>query len=119
MFQLLVANIQFDQQYDKNPLVNAMVVGLVHHDDVQKGVAAGKIYVAFMLVGIPEKTELVVHRFLQKWSIAGKEENSSAVAIGDPQIGKKLMDACLEVIHSDALVGIQDMGAAGLTSSAK
>src|SRR5699024_9191879 len=44
--------------------------------------------------------------------------NTSKVAIGDPDIEKKLIDACLEVTKSDALIGMQDMGAAGLTSSA-
>src|SRR5699024_8849781 len=46
------------------------------------------------------------------------EEHTSSVAVGNPTIEKKLIEACLEVIHSDALIGMQDMGAAGLTSSA-
>src|SRR5699024_981530 len=50
--------------------------------------------------------------------VEASDSNSSKVAIGDPHIEKKLIDACLEVTKSDALVGMQDMGAAGLTSSA-
>src|SRR5699024_8431628 len=50
--------------------------------------------------------------------VAAEEDHSSSVAIGDPEIEKRLIDACLEVIQSDALIGMQDMGAAGLTSSA-
>ena len=110
--------IQFDEQYAENPLVNAMVVGLVHHDDVQKGVAAGVGNVVIYAGGDTGKDGVGGASFSSDVVEGGKEENTSAVAIGNPQIGKKLMDACLEVIHSDALVGIQDMGAAGLTSSA-
>ena len=109
--------IQFDEQYAENPLVNAMVVGLVDHGDVQKGLAAGVGNVVIYAGGDTGKDGVGGASFSSEVVDTGKEENSSAVAIGNPQIGKKLMDACLEVIHSDALVGIQDMGAAGLTSS--
>ena len=111
--------IQFDEQYAENPLVNAMVVGLVDHGDVQKGLAAGVGNVVIYAGGDTGKDGVGGASFSSEVVDTEKEGNSSAVAIGDPQIGKKLMDACLEVIHSDALVGIQDMGAAGLTSSAK
>ena len=109
--------IQFDAQYEENPLVNAMVVGLISHDDMQKGVAAGVGNVVIYAGGDTGKDGVGGASFSSDVVEAGKEENTSAVAIGNPQIGKKLMNACLEVIHSDALVGIQDMGAAGLTSS--
>ncbi|HHW38995.1 MAG TPA: phosphoribosylformylglycinamidine synthase subunit PurL [Bacillales bacterium] len=110
--------IQFDEQYEENPLVNAMVVGLVHHDDVQKGIAAGVGNLVIYAGGDTGKDGVGGASFSSEVVEAGKEENKSAVAIGNPHIGKKLMHACLEVIQSDALVGIQDMGAAGLTSSA-
>ena len=110
--------IQFDKQYEENPLVNAMVVGLISHDDMQKGVAAGVGNVVIYAGGDTGKDGVGGASFSSDVVEAGKEENTSAVAIGNPHIGKKLMNACLEVIHSDALVGIQDMGAAGLTSSA-
>ncbi|EKN68112.1 phosphoribosylformylglycinamidine synthase subunit PurL [Schinkia azotoformans] len=110
--------IQFDEQYEENPLVNAMVVGLISHDDVQKGVAAGVGNVVIYAGGDTGKDGVGGASFSSDVVEAGKEENKSAVAIGNPHIGKKLMNACLEVIQSDALVGIQDMGAAGLTSSA-
>ena len=109
--------IQFDEQYAENPLVNAMVVGLVDHGDVQKGLAAGVGNVVIYAGGDTGKDGVGGASFSSEVVDTEKEGNSSAVAIGDPQIGKKLMNACLEVIHSDALVGIQDMGAAGLTSS--
>ena len=109
--------IQFDEQYAENPLVNAMVVGLVDHNDVQKGLAAGVGNIVIYAGGDTGKDGVGGASFSSEVVDTEKEGNSSAVAIGDPQIGKKLMNACLEVIHSDALVGIQDMGAAGLTSS--
>lgn len=109
--------IQFDKQYEENPLVNAMVVGLVNHEDVQKGLAAGVGNVVIYAGGDTGRDGVGGASFSSDVVEAGQEENTSAVAIGNPEIGKKLMDACLEVIHCDALVGIQDMGAAGLTSS--
>ena len=109
--------IQFDEQYAENPLVNAMVVGLVDHKDVQKGLAAGVGNIVIYAGGDTGKDGVGGASFSSEVVDAEKEENTSAVAIGNPEIGKKLMNACLEVIHSDALVGIQDMGAAGLTSS--
>lgn len=109
--------IQFDNQYEENPLVNAMVVGLVSHDDMQKGVAAGIGNVVIYAGGDTGKDGVGGATFSSD-VVEADEENKSAVAIGNPDIGKKLMKACLEVIHSDALVGMQDMGAAGLTSSA-
>ncbi|AXI08192.1 phosphoribosylformylglycinamidine synthase subunit PurL [Oceanobacillus sp. 143] len=110
--------VQFDAQYEENPLVNAMIVGLVNHDDVQKGIAAGVGNTVIYAGGDTGKDGIHGATFSSDVVDGGQEENSSAVAIGDPHIGKKLIAACLDVIHSDALVGIQDMGAAGLTSSA-
>lgn len=109
--------VQFDECYEENPLVNAMVVGLINHDDVQKGVAAGVGNTVIYAGGSTGKDGIHGATFSSD-VVEGEKDNTSAVAIGDPQIGKKLIAACLEAIQSDALVGIQDMGAAGLTSSA-
>ncbi|WP_085993308.1 phosphoribosylformylglycinamidine synthase subunit PurL [Oceanobacillus senegalensis] len=109
--------VQFDESYEENPLVNAMVVGLVNHDDVQKGLAEGVGNTVIYAGGDTGKDGIHGATFSSD-VVESEKDNSSSVAIGDPQIGKKLIAACLEVIHSDALVGIQDMGAAGLTSSA-
>ncbi|MCF3943002.1 phosphoribosylformylglycinamidine synthase subunit PurL [Oceanobacillus alkalisoli] len=109
--------VQFDESYEENPLVNAMVVGLVNHQDVQKGVASGVGNTVIYAGGKTGRDG--IHGATFSSDVVGAEEDhTSAVAIGDPHMGKKLIEACLEVIHSDALVGIQDMGAAGLTSSA-
>ncbi|MHA6252575.1 phosphoribosylformylglycinamidine synthase subunit PurL [Oceanobacillus sp. CAU 1775] len=109
--------VQFDESYEENPLVNAMVVGLVEHQDVQKGIAAGPGNTVIYAGGKTGRDGIHGATFSSD-VVESEEDHTSAVAIGDPQMGKKLIDACLEVIHSDALVGIQDMGAAGLTSSA-
>lgn len=109
--------VQFDECYEENPLVNAMVVGLVKHDDIQKGVATGVGNTVIYAGGKTGRDGIHGATFSSD-VVEAEEENESRVAIGDPHTGKKLIAACLEVIHSDALVGIQDMGAAGLTSSA-
>ncbi|WP_156856878.1 phosphoribosylformylglycinamidine synthase subunit PurL [Oceanobacillus sp. AG] len=109
--------VQFDESYEENPLVNAMVVGLVNHQDVQKGVAAGVGNTVIYAGGKTGRDGIHGATFSSD-IVEAEEDHKSAVAIGDPHMGKKLIEACLEVIHSDALVGIQDMGAAGLTSSA-
>ncbi len=109
--------VQFDESYEENPLVNAMVVGLVDHDDVQKGIAAGAGNTVIYAGGKTGRDGIHGATFSSD-VVEGDKDHTSAVAIGDPHIGKRLIEACLEVIHSDALIGIQDMGAAGLTSSA-
>lgn len=109
--------VQFDESYEENPLVNAMVVGLVDHKDVQKGVAAGVGNTVIYAGGKTGRDGIHGATFSSD-VVESEKDNTSAVAIGDPHMGKKLIEACLEVIHSDALIGIQDMGAAGLTSSA-
>ncbi|TRM07001.1 phosphoribosylformylglycinamidine synthase subunit PurL [Staphylococcus hominis] len=109
--------IEFDERYDGNPLVNAMCVGVINHDMVQKGTAKGEgnsvIYVGLKTGrdGIHGAT------FASEELTEESESKRPSVQIGDPFVGKKLMEATLEAITFDELVGIQDMGAAGLTSS--
>lgn len=109
--------IQFDNCYEENPLVNAMCVGLINHEDIQKGIAAG-VGNTVIYAGRDTGRDGIHGATFSSEEIDETEENSSAVALGDPHIEKRLIDACLEVIQSDALIGMQDMGAAGLTSSA-
>ncbi|MDK9865039.1 phosphoribosylformylglycinamidine synthase subunit PurL [Staphylococcus sp. IPLA37010] len=109
--------IEFDSRYDGNPLVNAMCVGVIDHDMIQKGTAKGEgnpvIYVGLKTGrdGIHGAT------FASEELSEDSESKRPSVQIGDPFVGKKLMEATLEAITFDELVGIQDMGAAGLTSS--
>lgn len=108
--------VQFDECYSEKPLVNAMVVGVINHDDVQKGLADG-IGNIVLYAGAPTGRDGIGGASFSSSEVDVKADNKSAVAIGDPEIEKCLIEACLEVIHSDALIGMQDMGAAGLTSS--
>ncbi|MEG0450063.1 MAG: phosphoribosylformylglycinamidine synthase subunit PurL [Lysinibacillus sp.] len=109
--------IQFDPCYEGNPLVNAMCVGLIDHKDIQKGVAAG-IGNTVMYVGAKTGRDGIHGATFSSEELSeDSEESRSAVQVGDPFMEKLLLEACLEVVKSDALVGIQDMGAAGLTSS--
>ncbi|MUV38583.1 Phosphoribosylformylglycinamidine synthase [Lentibacillus sp. JNUCC-1] len=110
--------IQFDACYEENPLVNAMVVGLLEHNEMQKGVADGVGNTVIYAGGATGRDGIHGATFASDDLAEDSEESSSAVAIGDPELEKHLIEACLEAIHSDALIGMQDMGAAGLTSSA-
>lgn len=105
--------IQFDDCYENNPLVNAMAVGLINHADIQRGVAAG-IGNTVIYAGAPTGRD-GIHGATHSSDDQASEEASPAK--GNPHLEKRLIEACLEVIHSDALIGMQDMGAAGLTSS--
>lgn len=109
--------IQFDACYEGNPLVNAMCVGLIDHKDIKKGQAHG-VGNTVMYVGAKTGRD-GIHgaTFASEELTEDSEEKRPAVQVGDPFMEKLLIEACLELIQSDALVGIQDMGAAGLTSS--
>ncbi len=107
--------IQFDPCYAGNPLVNAMAVGVVEHGHLQKGLAAG-VGNTVIYAGAPTGRDGI-----HGATFASEEFTDTAAEVspqvGYPEIGKRLMEACLALVESDALVGIQDMGAAGLTSS--
>ncbi|AJD90440.1 phosphoribosylformylglycinamidine synthase [Jeotgalibacillus malaysiensis] len=109
--------VQFDKSYDGNPLVNAMCVGLIDHDEIQKGQAKG-VGNTVMYVGAKTGRD-GIHgaTFASEELTEDSDEKRPAVQVGDPFMEKLLLEACLELIKNDALIGIQDMGAAGLTSS--
>ncbi|RAK15077.1 phosphoribosylformylglycinamidine synthase [Anoxybacillus vitaminiphilus] len=109
--------VQFDPAYEGNPLVNAMCVGIIRHEEIQRGVASG-VGNTVMYVGAKTGRD-GIHgaTFASEELTEQSEEKRPAVQVGDPFMEKLLLEACLEVVKSDALVGIQDMGAAGLTSS--
>ncbi|MBT2684502.1 phosphoribosylformylglycinamidine synthase subunit PurL [Bacillus sp. ISL-37] len=109
--------VQFDAAYEGNPLVNAMCVGLINHEDIKKGQAHG-VGNTVMYVGAKTGRD-GIHgaTFASEELNEASEEKRPAVQVGDPFMEKLLLEACLELVKNDALVGIQDMGAAGLTSS--
>ncbi|GKV67023.1 MULTISPECIES: phosphoribosylformylglycinamidine synthase subunit PurL [unclassified Sporosarcina] len=114
----VAGEVQFDQCYSKRPLVNAMAVGLLNHEDIQKGLAAG-VGNTVLYAGATTGRDGIHGATMSSSEVSIEEENELPVMqAGDPFIEKLLMEACLELVKSDALIGIQDMGAAGLTSSA-
>ncbi|WP_026562373.1 phosphoribosylformylglycinamidine synthase subunit PurL [Bacillus sp. J37] len=109
--------IQFDDSYEGNPLVNAMCVGLINHEDIKKGQAKG-VGNTVMYVGAKTGRDGIHGATFSSEELTDDSgADRSAVQVGDPFMEKLLLEACLEVVKNDALVGIQDMGAAGLTSS--
>ncbi|MBL0389236.1 phosphoribosylformylglycinamidine synthase subunit PurL [Tumebacillus sp. ITR2] len=107
--------VVFDDRYKYNPLVNAMCVGLLTHDEIAKGTASG---VGNPVLAVGARTG---RDGIHGATFASVEDphtkERSAVQVGDPFMEKLLLEACLELIATGAVVGIQDMGAAGLTSS--
>lgn len=110
--------IQFDDCYEGNPLVNAMCVGLIDQKDIQKGIAAGLGNTVLYVGSKTGRDGIHGATFASEDLTEDSESKRSNVQVGDPFMEKLLIEACLEAIHCDALVGMQDMGAAGLTSSA-
>lgn len=113
----VAGEVVFDKCYEGNPLVNAMCVGIIDHDKIQKGVAKG-IGNPVMYVGAATGRD-GIHgaTFASEELSEASESKRPAVQVGDPFMEKLLLEACLELINTDAVAGIQDMGAAGLTSS--
>ncbi|QDH17844.1 phosphoribosylformylglycinamidine synthase subunit PurL [Swingsia samuiensis] len=110
--------VNFHKAYDGNPLVNAMTVGIAHKDKIFLSAAAG---VGNPVVYVGSKTGRDGIHGATMSSAEFDDEAASkrpTVQVGDPFIEKLLIEACLELMATDAIVAIQDMGAAGLTSSA-
>src|SRR4029079_2208731 len=109
--------IFFDESYALNPLVNALCLGIARIDDIIKGRAEG-VGNPVYYVGAKTGRDGIHGATMASAELAeGSAEKRPAVQVGDPFMEKLLLEACLEVMKSDALVGIQDMGAAGLTCS--
>ena len=113
----VAGEVAFDPSYEGNPLVNAMCVGLLKEDELIRAVAQG---VGNPIIAVGARTG---RDGIHGASFASEDlsEQSDAkrprVQVGDPFTEKLLLEASLELIHSGAIVAIQDMGAAGLTSS--
>ena len=109
--------VAFDDAYAFNPLVNAFALGLVRHDQIFFGKAAG-IGNPVLYVGAKTGRD-GIHCATMASAEFDEEalEKRPTVQVGDPFLEKLLLEACLEAMRSGAVAGIQDMGAAGLTSS--
>ncbi|HKY71674.1 MAG TPA: phosphoribosylformylglycinamidine synthase subunit PurL [Nitrospira sp.] len=109
--------VRFDDIYSLNPLVNAFCLGIAHKDKIFRGTAAG---VGNPVIYFGSKTGRDGIHGATMASDAFDDESEQkrpTVQVGDPFQEKLLLEACLELMANDLLVGIQDMGAAGLTSS--
>ncbi|WML42749.1 phosphoribosylformylglycinamidine synthase subunit PurL [Neobacillus sp. PS3-40] len=109
--------VQFDSSYEGNPLVNAMCVGLIDHKDIKKGQAHGAGNTVMYVGAKTGRDGIHGATFASEELTEQSDEKRPAVQVGDPFMEKLLLEACLELIHYESLVGIQDMGAAGLISS--
>ena len=109
--------VVFDPSYEGNPLVNAMCVGLMREDELITAVASG-VGNPIMAVGARTGRD-GIHgaSFASEDLSASSEAKRPMVQVGDPFTEKLLLEASLELIRSGHIVAIQDMGAAGLTSS--
>ncbi|MDX5932390.1 phosphoribosylformylglycinamidine synthase subunit PurL [Acidiphilium acidophilum] len=107
----------FHRSYNGNPLVNAMTVGIAAQDRIFLSAAAG-IGNPVVYVGSKTGRDGIHGATMASTEFAAdSEEKRPTVQVGDPFIEKLLIEACLELMATDAIVAIQDMGAAGLTSS--
>src|SRR5499426_1171415 len=109
--------VAFDDAYNLNPLVNAYALGIVRHDQIFFGKATG---VGNPVLYVGAKTGRDgIHGATMASAEFDEEalEKRPTVQVGDPFLEKLLLEACLEAMRSGAVAGIQDMGAAGLTSS--
>ena len=113
----VAGDVMFDPSYEGNPLVNAMCVGLLQEDELMRAVAQG---VGNPILAVGARTGRDgIHgaSFASEELSAASEAKRPRVQVGDPFTEKLLLEASLELIRSGHIVAIQDMGAAGLTSS--
>jgi phosphoribosylformylglycinamidine synthase II len=109
--------IYFDQCYHTNPLVNAMSVGIVKAGETVSATAEGKGNPVMFVGSATGKDGIGGASFASADITAESAQDLPAVQVGDPFQEKKLLEACLEVIKTGAVVGMQDMGAAGIICS--
>ena len=114
---VLGGEIYFDDSYAGNPLVNAMTVGIVRNKAIIKAMAKGVDNLVLIVGGATGRDGVEGAAFASSGLDEEAIKKSSAVAIGDPKMGKILREACLELMHKGLVIGMQDMGAAGLTCS--
>ena len=109
--------IYFEDCYHTNPLVNAMSVGILKNGETVSATAEGKGNPVFFVGSATGKDGIGGASFASAEITADSAADLPAVQVGDPFQEKKLLEACLEVIQTGAVVGMQDMGAAGIICS--
>lgn len=108
--------VYFDSCYNKNPLVNAMCIGLVPLERLQKGTAAGPGN-RVLVVGAKTGRDGIAGAAFASTQLAEGAGQGASMPVGNPALEKLLLEACLELAEHPAVVGVQDLGAAGLTSA--
>ena len=109
--------IYFEDCYHTNPLVNAMSVGILKNGETVSAIAEGEGNPVFFVGSATGKDGIGGASFASAEITADSVQDLPAVQVGDPFQEKKLLEACLEVIQTGAVVGMQDMGAAGIICS--
>ena len=109
--------VYFDQSYEGNPLVNVFNLGILRHEQIARGAAKGVGNPVFYVGAETGRDGLAGAAFASRELTEESKEDRPAVQVGDPFKEKLLLEACLELLATDAVAGIQDMGAAGLTCS--
>lgn len=109
--------VYFEERYHTNPLVNAMSVGIVKNGETISATAEGLDNPVFIVGSATGKDGMGGASFASADITAESVEELPAVQVGDPFQEKKLLEACLEIIKTGAVVGMQDMGAAGIICS--
>jgi phosphoribosylformylglycinamidine synthase subunit PurL len=114
----VAGEVYFEDPYAGNCLVNAMTVGLVGHDEIIRSKAAG-VGNHVVLIGSKTGRDGIGGASVLASQVFDEtlEEKRPSVQVGDPFTEKKLLEACLELLREDLLVALQDLGAAGITSS--
>jgi len=114
----VAGEVYFDPSYEGNPLVNAFCLGVLRHDQIARGAAKGVGNPVFYVGPATGRDGLAGAAFAsQDLTEESAEQQRGAVQVGDPFMEKLVCEACLELLATGAVAGIQDMGAAGLTCS--
>jgi phosphoribosylformylglycinamidine synthase len=109
--------VYFDDSYSGNPLVNVFCLGILRHEQIARGAAKGVGNPVFYVGAETGRDGLAGAAFASRELTEESKEDRPAVQVGDPFREKLLLEACLELLASGCVAGIQDMGAAGLTCS--
>jgi phosphoribosylformylglycinamidine (FGAM) synthase-like enzyme len=114
----LAGEVYFDKSYAGNPLVNVFCLGVLRHEQIARGAARGVGNPVFYVGPATGRDGLAGAAFAsQDLTEESAEQQRGAVQVGDPFMEKLVCEACLELLATGAVAGIQDMGAAGLTCS--
>ncbi|MEC8223219.1 MAG: phosphoribosylformylglycinamidine synthase subunit PurL, partial [SAR324 cluster bacterium] len=113
----VAGEVGFDACYSGNPLVNAMCVGVIRHEDLQHGRAEGIGNPVIYVGAATGRDGIHGATFASEELNEESEAKRPSVQVGDPFMGKLVLEACLELFRSGAVISVQDMGAAGLTCS--